>query len=132
VEELEHEADVASTQQRPLAGVHRRDVALAQHCERLGRDPATITRTHGPDCILFDSDADLRRWLDSPRGGDHWGREPNDEYVRDNLVGTPAQVDEKVQAFVDAGCAEFVLWFRDFPADESLSRFQTEVVPLVT
>ncbi len=110
----------------------RKSRVLADHCERLGRDPATITRTHGPDCILLDSDADLRRWLDSPGGGDHWGREPDDEYVRDNLVGTVAQVAEKVQAFVDAGCAEFVLWFRDFPSDESLTRFQAEVVPLVT
>jgi hypothetical protein len=36
-----------------------------------------------------------------------------------------------VQGFVDAGCAEFVLWFRDFPATESLERFMAEVVPAV-
>jgi hypothetical protein len=41
-------------------------------------------------------------------------------------------VAEKTQAFVDAGCREFVLWFRDFPSSESLQRFAREVIPAVT
>ena len=73
-------------------------------------------RTHGPDCRLFDSEADLSRWLDTPDGGSLWGRGDPAEYVRDNFVGTVEQVAEKVQGYVDAGCAEFVLWFRDYPS----------------
>jgi F420-dependent oxidoreductase-like protein len=111
---------------------NRKSRIVDEHCERLGRDPATLTRTLGPDCILFDSDADLRRWLASPGGGHLWGRVPDDAYVADNLIGTPAQVAEKAQAFVDAGCAEFVLWFRDVPSDESMTRFQAEVAPQLT
>ncbi len=110
--------------------VHKSAV-LREHCERIGRDPESIVRTHGPDCRLFDSDRELQAWLDSPGGGQLWGRGDPDEYVRDNLVGTPEQVAEKVQGFVDAGCAEFVLWFRDFPATESLERFMAEVVPAI-
>ena len=53
------------------------------------------------------------------------------EYSRDNFVGTPEQVVEKVQAYVDAGCREFVLWFRDSPSTESLERFAAEVIPHV-
>jgi hypothetical protein len=41
------------------------------------------------------------------------------------------QVAEQVQGFVDAGCREFVLWFRDYPASESLERFAAEVVPRI-
>ncbi len=104
---------------------------LREHCERVGRDFDTIVRTHGPDCRLFDSEADLRRWLNSPAGGQLWGRGDHDTYVRDNFVGTVEQVIEKVQAFVDAGCREFVLWFRDYPASESLERFAAEVRPKV-
>ena len=37
-----------------------------------------------------------------------------------------------VQAYVDAGCQEFVLWFRDYPSTESLERFITEVAPKIT
>jgi hypothetical protein len=40
-------------------------------------------------------------------------------------------VAEKAQAFVDAGCREFVLWLRDYPAGETLERFAAEVVPRV-
>ncbi|MGH9030901.1 MAG: LLM class flavin-dependent oxidoreductase [Acidimicrobiia bacterium] len=110
--------------------VHKSQV-LREHCERAGRDFDTIVRTHGPDCRLFDRDADLTAWLDSPGGGQLWGREDHPTYVRDNFVGTVEQVTEKVQAFVDAGCREFVLWFRDYPASESLERFAAEVVPKI-
>jgi alkanesulfonate monooxygenase SsuD/methylene tetrahydromethanopterin reductase-like flavin-dependent oxidoreductase (luciferase family) len=105
---------------------------LREHCEAEGRAFDSIVRTHGPDCRLFDSDADLAKWLDSPGGGSLWGRGDPTEYVRDNFVGTVDQVAEKVQGFVDAGCAEFVLWFRDYPSSESLERFTGEVVPKVS
>lgn len=105
---------------------------LAGHCRDAGRSFDSIIRTHGPDCRLFATDADLRSWLESGGGGSLWGRGDPDAYVRDNFVGTAEQVTEKVQAFVDAGCREFVLWFRDYPSSESLERFATEVRPNVT
>jgi F420-dependent oxidoreductase-like protein len=108
--------------------VHKSKV-LEEHCSRIGRDFESIVRTHGPDCRLFDTERDLQTWLDSPGGGQLWGRTPHEDYVRDNLVGTPERVAEQVQGYVDAGCREFVLWFRDFPSSESLERFTAEVVP---
>ena len=81
--------------------------------------------------VVFDTEADMKQWLDSPGGGQLWGRTPHDEYVRDNFVGTVEQVGEKVQEFVDAGCREFVLWFRDAPRDDSLEAFARDVVPLI-
>jgi F420-dependent oxidoreductase-like protein len=110
--------------------VHK-SALLERYCGELGRDFGSIVRTHAPDCRLFDSEADMRRWLDAPGGGQLWGRVPHEEYVRDSFVGTVEQVAEKVQAFVDAGAREFVLWFRDYPETESLERFMAEVVPLV-
>jgi F420-dependent oxidoreductase-like protein len=121
----------ATNWQVGLDGFVHKSKLLAQYCDEIGRDPAAITRTHAPDCILFDSDTDRDRWLESPGGGQLWGRDPHDQYVRDNFVGTPEQVAEQVQGYVDAGGQEFVLWFRDYPATESLERFITEVVPLV-
>jgi F420-dependent oxidoreductase-like protein len=108
--------------------VHKSKV-LEEHCSRIGRDFGSIVRTHGPDCRLFDTERDLQDWLDSPGGGQLWGRTPHEDYLRDNLVGTPERVAEQVQGYVDAGCREFVLWFRDFPSSESLERFTAEVVP---
>ena len=109
-----------------------KSVVLKHHCDAIGRDFASITRTHAPDCLLFDSDADLRRWLDSPGGGHLWGGQDHDTYVRDNFVGTDEVVAEKVQGYIDAGCREFVLWFRDYPGVESLERFMADVVPRVS
>jgi F420-dependent oxidoreductase-like protein len=109
---------------------HKSEV-LRRHCERVGRDFAGIVRTHAPDCMLFDSDADLARWMAQPGGGHLWGRVPPEEYVRDNFVGTPERVAEQVHGYVAAGAKEFVLWFRDYPATESLERFITDVVPRV-
>lgn len=111
--------------------VHKSKV-LQEHCAAVGRDFDTIVRTHGPDCRLFDTERDLRAWLDAPEGGNLWGGGDTDGYARDNLVGTPEMVTDKVQAFVDAGCRELVLWFRDLPSSESLERFAAEVIPNVS
>jgi F420-dependent oxidoreductase-like protein len=113
------------------AFVHKSQV-LQQHCDDLGRDFDSIVRTHGPDCRIFDREKDLDAWLDSPGGGAlRRGSTPHEQYVRDHLVGTVEQVTEKTQAFVDAGCQEFVLWFRDYPSSESVERFAKEVMPRI-
>jgi alkanesulfonate monooxygenase SsuD/methylene tetrahydromethanopterin reductase-like flavin-dependent oxidoreductase (luciferase family) len=125
------EADATNWQVGLEAFVHKSQV-LRAHCDRLGRDFDTIVRTHGPDCRIFESEADLKRWLDSPSGGSLWDRGDPEVYVGENLVGTVEQVAEKVQAFVDAGCREFVLWFRDYPSSDSLEAFASDVAPRVT
>jgi hypothetical protein len=40
-------------------------------------------------------------------------------------------VAEKVQAYVDAGCGEFVLWFRDYPKSDSLEAMKQAVAPMI-
>jgi F420-dependent oxidoreductase-like protein len=112
-----------------IDGFVRKSELLAGYCDDIGRDPASIIRTHGPDCRIFDSEADLARWLDEPDGGDLWGGTPHDTYVADNLVGTVEQVTEKAQAFVEAGCRGFVNWFRDFPSDESMTAWIEQIAP---
>jgi len=123
-------ADATNWQVGLAEFVHKSEV-LRGHCDRLGRDFDSIVRTHGPDCRIFETQRDLDAWLDAPDGGNLWGGGDPAEYARDNLVGTVDQVAEKVQAFVDAGCREFVLWFRDYPARDSLEAFATEVRPTI-
>jgi alkanesulfonate monooxygenase SsuD/methylene tetrahydromethanopterin reductase-like flavin-dependent oxidoreductase (luciferase family) len=114
-----------------LDAFERKSRLLEEHCEEVGRPFDDITRTHGPDCRIFDTDADARAWCGSDGGGDLWGHADTDEYLADNLVGTVDQVAEKAQGFVDAGCRGFLLWLRDYPGDETLRRFMAEVVPLL-
>jgi alkanesulfonate monooxygenase SsuD/methylene tetrahydromethanopterin reductase-like flavin-dependent oxidoreductase (luciferase family) len=112
-----------------LEAFRRKSGLLEQYCEEVGRPFAEINRTHGPDCRIFDSEAETRAWCESEAGGDLWGGTPTDQYLADNLVGTVEQVVEQTQGFVDAGCRGLILWMRDFPGDESLRRFMAEVVP---
>lgn len=121
-------ADMTNWQVGLDAFVRKSDV-LAQHCREVGRPFDEIIRTHGPDCRIFDSDAEARRWCESSEGGNLWGGETPEDYLRDNLVGTVEQVIEKAQGFVNAGCAEFILWLRDYPSAVTLRRFIEEVAP---
>lgn len=119
----------ATNWQVGLDGFVRKSALLERYCQEIGRRFDTIVRTHGPDCRIFDSDAEARRWCDDHGGGNLWGGMTTDDYRRDNLVGTVEQVTEQTQAFIDAGCGGFVLWLRDYPADDTLRRFMAEVVP---
>jgi len=119
----------ATNWQVGLEAFVRKSGLLERYCEEVGRPFDSIVRTHGPDCAIFDTDAECRAWCQSPGGGDLWGPSDTDEYLADNLVGTVEQVTDKTQGFVDAGCKEFILWLRDYPGDETLRRFMGEVVP---
>jgi len=122
----------ATNWQVGIESFRRKSELLERYCEEAGRAFGDIARTHGPDCRIFDSEADLRAWCDSPDGGHLWKRQDPDDYVRDNLVGTVEQVAEKARAYVDAGAREFILWLRDYPSDETLRRFIGEVAPTLT
>jgi alkanesulfonate monooxygenase SsuD/methylene tetrahydromethanopterin reductase-like flavin-dependent oxidoreductase (luciferase family) len=121
-------ADLTNWQVGLDSFVHKSEL-LAGYCDEIGRPFDAITRTHGPDCRIFDSDAEARTWCEQPSGGNLSGRGDVDTYLRDNLVGTVEQVIDKAQAFVDAGCRQFILWLRDFPSEDTLRRFITEVTP---
>ena len=121
----------ATNWQCSIEDFERKSKILAEHCARVGRDFNEITRTFAPDCRLFDSERDLKAWLDSPGGGHLWGGADADDYVQSHFIGTVEQVAEKAQSFVDAGATEFILWFRDFPETESLERLAAEVAPKV-
>ena len=107
----------------------RKSGLLERYCEEAGRPFDAVVRTHGPDCRIFDTEAECLTWCDSDGGGNLWGGEPTERYLADNLVGTVDQVVEKTQAFLDAGCRGLILWLRDLPGDETLRRFMAEVVP---
>ena len=124
-------ADMTNWQVGLEAFVHKSRL-LARYCEEIDRDPASIVRTHGPDCLIVDSRGRAGRVAGLTRRRAPVGRRtPHDDYVRDNLVGTVDQVAEKAQAYLDAGCSEFILWFRDAPSDRSLTAWMEGVVPLL-
>ena len=96
---------------------------LDQHCADVGRDPASITRTISGEVFLRETEAEV-----GTESRSFWG-EPFESWSAGNLVGTPEQVCEKVQAYVDAGCGGFVPWCSDYPDTETLELLATRVVP---
>jgi alkanesulfonate monooxygenase SsuD/methylene tetrahydromethanopterin reductase-like flavin-dependent oxidoreductase (luciferase family) len=46
-----------------------------------------------------------------------------------NFVGTPEQVVEKMQAYIDLGCTAFYPWCSDYPETESVRLLAEKVMP---
>jgi F420-dependent oxidoreductase-like protein len=70
---------------------------LEGHCERLGRDPAEITKTSMRTIAIGETDADVKAKLDAMRG--FWP----EERIASVTAGTPDQILEVAQAYVDVG-----------------------------
>jgi alkanesulfonate monooxygenase SsuD/methylene tetrahydromethanopterin reductase-like flavin-dependent oxidoreductase (luciferase family) len=89
----------------------------------VGRDYDEIEKTWSPEVFVRDTDDELRAI-----GGSTFG-EPFDSWQAGNLVGTPEQVAEKIQQYVDLDCTSFIPWHRDYPGTETLTRFAEQVIP---
>ena len=107
--------------------VKRKDAILVQHCETIGRDPAEIERTTGLGSVIirdsraeaekvqaaiFERNGQAARWKDQP-------------------IGTPEDVAEKIVPFLGIGYHHLIAGFPSPYDDESMTRFATEVRPLL-
>jgi alkanesulfonate monooxygenase SsuD/methylene tetrahydromethanopterin reductase-like flavin-dependent oxidoreductase (luciferase family) len=97
---------------------------LQRHCQAIGRDEDEIRKTWSPEVFVRSTEAEI----DDAGSRSLWG-EPFEKWREGNLVGTPEQVAEKVQTYLDLGCTGFIPWCADYPGTETLERFATEVVP---
>lgn len=97
---------------------------LREHCEAVGRDYDSITKTWSPEVFIRPTEDEI------VRGGTRsfWG-EPFESWRDGNLVGTPEQVVEKLAAYRDLGCGGVVPWCSDYPEHQTLELLATEVVP---
>jgi len=102
----------------PEVWAHKAHV-LESHCERLGRDPATITKSVNVGMAFTDDD--LRAQFGAIA-----------EYVRPGvLTGSVQEMLDKVGAYADAG-AKWVILAMRAPFDrDGLERFAAEILPAV-
>jgi alkanesulfonate monooxygenase SsuD/methylene tetrahydromethanopterin reductase-like flavin-dependent oxidoreductase (luciferase family) len=95
---------------------------LAEHCARVERDVEDILINWQCQVVaLGDSQREAQAMADANPLYQH--------STAGALIGTPEQVGEKLQAFVDAGVRDFILRFADFPRLEGVQRFEREVAP---
>jgi F420-dependent oxidoreductase-like protein len=101
----------------PDAYAHKVSV-LGAHCDRAGRDPATITKAVNVGLAWDEAD------LDAQFGGGM------SEYVRPGvLMGSPQEMVDRIGAYGEAG-AEWVIIARRAPFDaRALDRFAADVLP---
>jgi F420-dependent oxidoreductase-like protein len=104
----------------------RRKVAvLESHCRALGRDPAAIEKTWFGNVLIEPDEERLRRRLEkrAARGGFAT------EMDKSGLVGTPAQVIERIRAYVAEGVTHFIGMFGRVERLEATELFAREVMP---
>ena len=116
-------ADVANFGGKPHEWAHKAEV-LKNHCKDVGRDYDEIRKTISGEMMIRETEAEI----DAIGTRSLWG-EPLESWKAGNLVGTPEQVAEKLQAYVDLGCTGFVPWCADYPETESLVLFAEKVIP---
>jgi len=91
---------------------------LRQHCEAIGRDYDTIVKSWSAECVaVAATEAEARQIAE---------RTP---YQNNPIYGTPAQVAEQLQAFVDLGVTYLIVRLVDFPNTAGMERFINEVMP---
>lgn len=116
-------ADRSNWGGNPAEWAAKREV-LKGHCRAVGRDEDEIVKTWSPEVFIRQTEAEL-----VAAGSRSMWREPFDSWRAGNLVGTPEQVADKVQAYLDLGCRGFVPWCADYPGTETLRLFAEQVIP---
>ena len=101
---------------------HKADV-LKGHCDAVGRDYDEITKTWSPELFLRETEAEVGTETRS-----FWG-EPFESWRDGNLVGTPEQVCEKIEAYRAIGLGGIVPWVADYPSTETVRLLAEKVAP---
>jgi alkanesulfonate monooxygenase SsuD/methylene tetrahydromethanopterin reductase-like flavin-dependent oxidoreductase (luciferase family) len=95
--------------------------ALDVACEQVGRDPKTLRRTALVNCYCATTEQKLKEFRAKQKGP--FGLD---------IVGTPAQVVEQLQPFVEMGFDYYMIAARDFPHDlTTLELLSHEVLPML-
>jgi alkanesulfonate monooxygenase SsuD/methylene tetrahydromethanopterin reductase-like flavin-dependent oxidoreductase (luciferase family) len=88
-------------------------------CADVGRDPATVRRTWGGGCACAPNEGELAKILE---------RRPQLDPGED-LIGTPRQLVEQMQPFVELGVDYFMLDCSSFPDPITATLLANEVLP---
>jgi alkanesulfonate monooxygenase SsuD/methylene tetrahydromethanopterin reductase-like flavin-dependent oxidoreductase (luciferase family) len=105
-------------------GKYRRLVKdFERACEEMGRNPATVRRSWGGGCICMPTQAQAERIA-----GDRYGTNPEDDF---DFVGTPRQIIEQMQPFLELGVSSFIVDCGGFPSLTTLEMLINEVLPVL-
>jgi len=116
-------ADRSNFGGKPHEFAHKCDV-LKQHCKEVGRDYDEIEKTISGEVFVRETEDEIV----AAGSKSLWG-EPLESWRQGNLVGTPEQVAEKIQRYIELGCTSFMPWCPDYPSDETVRLLAEKVIP---
>lgn len=96
----------------------RKREILKGHCAKVGRDESDIRKTWSPEILIRDTEKELRDLQARSTRGESF-----DEWRASNLIGTPDQVAERVQQYIELGCSGFIPWCVDYPSTQTMDEF---------
>jgi alkanesulfonate monooxygenase SsuD/methylene tetrahydromethanopterin reductase-like flavin-dependent oxidoreductase (luciferase family) len=91
---------------------------LREHCAAVGRPYDEIRKTWSPEAIAVAPTEDAARRIAAAT-----------PFKNNQIVGTPEQVAEQLQAFVDLGVTYLIVRLVDFPDTSGVELFAQEVMP---
>ncbi len=99
---------------------------LRQHCRAIGRDPEDLVMSQQTVVVIGVDETDARAKLEKASRvyGGHLG-----DIERHGIWGAPAQVVDRIQRQVDAGCRMFVIEFFGKDTREPARLFAETVLP---
>jgi alkanesulfonate monooxygenase SsuD/methylene tetrahydromethanopterin reductase-like flavin-dependent oxidoreductase (luciferase family) len=107
--------------------VKRKDEILRRHCEEVGRDESEIERTVGMGmCVIRDDPAEAERVAAAI-----FERNGNAEPWKNQMVGTPEQIAERMRPYLGIGFRHFIVGFPSPHDAESMERLAREVKPML-
>lgn len=105
---------------------------MRRACEEIGRNPGTLELSFGQRVSV---DADAKRAEDRARLQYERHGVPFDEQIRSRFIfGTPLQVAEQINAFVELGVKQFVVYHEmpfDSETEDQMRQFSETVMPLL-
>ena len=118
--------------------VREKSAVLEQHCEREGRDPATITRSVMAGFLIGASDAEVTRRLTELRSVNSNLPAVDDATLKDQLrgrgwlVGTPEQIAEQLGELAAVGVQRVMLQHHLMTDFEALELIAATILPVVS
>jgi alkanesulfonate monooxygenase SsuD/methylene tetrahydromethanopterin reductase-like flavin-dependent oxidoreductase (luciferase family) len=118
----------------PLEMIEHKLNVLRQHCESVGRDYESITKSAEIGVIIHPTYeeyvGEMRKRFDFNVGEGSF-----EEWLGDAencfITGTPDMCLEQLQEYVDLGLSYFMIRFGDLPNLDGIRLFQKEVIPLL-
>ena len=105
-----------------IATIKHKFEVIRQHCETVGRDYDTIHRTSSVNCYIGETEAEAVAKLPEDMRG-------NLEQARQQaLIGTPAQIRERLADYEEAGVQELIVYFADATRLDPLRLFSQECI----